>query len=168
MTLSRSSTHHFCLYLIDPVMYKEIVIGKESREIQSVLGVSALLKAGGYQEEESNYERTADLLNIYTWITHGHLALNINLNSLSGSPSDSPPVFCISANGEPYSGSSQKPNAIVIIPLLSFLPPKCNSNSSNPLCSLYQYTLSTTSDMSPSVPLASIQIILHIAARIIF
>lgn len=47
-------------------MYKEIVIGKESREIQSVLGVSALLKAGGYQEEESNYERTADLLNIYT------------------------------------------------------------------------------------------------------
>ena len=66
MTLSRSSTHHFCLYLIDPVMYKEIVIGKESREIQSVLGVSALLKAGGYQEEESNYERTADLLNIYT------------------------------------------------------------------------------------------------------
>lgn len=45
---SRSSTHHFCLYLIDPVVYKE------SWEIQSILGVCALLKIGEYEEEESN------------------------------------------------------------------------------------------------------------------
>ena len=66
MILSRSSTHHFCLYLIDPVMCKEIVIREESWEIQFILGVCALLKIGGYEEEESNYEMTTNLFNIYT------------------------------------------------------------------------------------------------------